>query len=740
MARAVGAFCALLLLLALWLGHVPAFAQAAPEAVDASTLDALSPAAVDAAVARLSDTQVRDLLLQELGRRAATAPTDGATPADVVTTVSERLSGARARLIALVASIGDLPHTLAAVWQAFAGSRPLLVVGGLAAAVAAAVAAGLAAEWAAARWLRPTAERLRTLGADREATVLPRMGAIVGRFGLDVLQIGAFTVASVVAFLALWQDNVPGRYLAITLIAAYTFTRLFAAFSRMLLEPDQERLRLFDLTDAEADKLHRGLVRTAAIAAFGLMACGLIALLGEGQVVHDLLVFLVGLGFVISLVLALAQAQPALRRDLLVFDRSSPARRFAAQVVPPATVAFVALLWPFFLLAYALHIDLSSAAALVTMGLVVFVPHLDAVVARMAAAHAEQTEDADAGLRMVGVRLLRVLLWIGAIGGLCMVYAVDLQELARAGVGERLSGALFDILLTVLLAYVFWEFARVLIDRRLRDEAGPGAAGEHGDEGGTGASRVATLLPLFRVTLQITIIVMAVLLILSALGVNIGPLLAGAGVVGLAVGFGAQTLVRDIVSGVFFLLDDAFRRGEYIDVGDVKGTVEKISVRSLRLRHHRGYLHTIPFGEIRHLTNYSRDWVIMKLEFRVPFDTDIELVRRLFKQIGKDLQGHPDIGKDFLEPFKSQGVFTLDDSALVVRGKFMAKPGKQFMARREIYNAVQAAFAENGIKFADRRVTVQVADAGSLTPEEQARVVQAGASVAQAAPPLPAAS
>ena len=130
----------------------------------------------------------------------------------------------------------------------------------------------------------------------------------------------------------------------------------------------------------------------------------------------------------------------------------------------------------------------------------------------------------------------------------------------------------------------------------------------------------------------VTIAIMATLTALSSFGIDIGPLLAGAGVVGIAIGFGAQTLVRDIVSGVFFLVDDAFRRGEYIDVGAVKGTVEKISLRSLRLRHHLGPLHTIPFGEIATLTNYSRDWVIMKLPLRLTYDTDPEKVRKLIKK------------------------------------------------------------------------------------------------------------
>ena len=101
---------------------------------------------------------------------------------------------------------------------------------------------------------------------------------------------------------------------------------------------------------------------------------------------------------------------------------------------------------------------------------------------------------------------------------------------------------------------------------------------------------------------------------------------------GIAVGFGAQTLVRDVVSGLFFLMDDAFRKGEYVDIDKVKGTVEGINVRSLVLRHHLGILHTVPYGEISYLSNFSRDWVIVKMEFRVPTDTDVNKVKKIFKQ------------------------------------------------------------------------------------------------------------
>ena len=174
--------------------------------------------------------------------------------------------------------------------------------------------------------------------------------------------------------------------------------------------------------------------------------------------------------------------------------------------------------------------------------------------------------------------------------------------------------------------------------------------------------------------LFVTILSMALMSAVSAMGVNIGPLLAGAGIVGIAVGFGAQTLVRDVLSGIFFLFDDAFRIGEYIDVGESKGTVERMSIRALMLRHQLGHIYTVPFGAIRRVANYSRDWMIMKLEVRVPFDTDLERLRKVVKQAGTELKADPEIGPMFLQPLKSQGVNRIDDSAFVVRVKFMARP------------------------------------------------------------------
>ena len=220
------------------------------------------------------------------------------------------------------------------------------------------------------------------------------------------------------------------------------------------------------------------------------------------------------------------------------------------------------------------------------------------------------------------------------------------------------------------------------------------------------------------------IVAAAALVSLSSLGIDIAPLLAGAGVIGVAIGFGTQTLVRNIVSGIFYLLEDAFRVGEYVEFGQIRGTVESISLRFLRLRHHRGTVHTIPFGEIRWLTNQSRDWQIMKLEFRVPFDTDVMLVESLVKRIGEELMQDAELGSWLLEPVKSRGVIRIEEFCMVIGVKFTTRPGDgQFMVRREAFHRILDAFAANGIRFSDRHVKVEMV---GYKPEQTPLPVLAG--------------
>lgn len=340
-------------------------------------------------------------------------------------------------------------------------------------------------------------------------------------------------------------------------------------------------------------------------------------------------------------------------------------------------------------------------------------------------------------------RIGRILVFGAILLQLADIWDISAETFISSGAIGLLLQGFFTVSFTLVLGYLTWEVVSLLIYRKLAEEMTLSGwnpeEDDLGDGGGTGGTRLTTILPLLLKCARAAILILFGLLTLSELGVNITPLLAGASILGLAVGFGSQKLVTDVVSGVFFLLDDAFRVGEYLDIGGTMGTVEKISIRSLRLRHHRGLLHTIPYSEVPKITNYSRDWVIMKLKFTVPHGTDTEKVRKLFKQIGQDLLEHPELGKDFIQPFKSQGVFAFDDVGIVIRGKFMAKPGGQFMIRKEVHNRVKAAFEENGIDFARREVRVAIPGLGAsdeISGEDKAHIAAAAGEATTAQTPV----
>jgi small-conductance mechanosensitive channel len=322
----------------------------------------------------------------------------------------------------------------------------------------------------------------------------------------------------------------------------------------------------------------------------------------------------------------------------------------------------------------------------------------------ISAAYGDGASAADASLFRRNQPLIRKMMGI-LIACALFFWVLDLWGLDLP-LGRSVVQSAASIFATLLLAYVVWEICRTIIDRKLEeDRTQSGLDMEDMEEGGEG-SRKGTLLTLLRKVIVALIGVIVVLITLNAVGINIGPLLAGAGILGLAVGFGSQTLVKDILSGVFFLMDDAFRVGDYIETAGTKGMVEHISLRSLRLRHPRGMVYTIPFGDMGSVQNFSRDYIITKLDVRVRYDADIEKIRKIIKKISKELQKDEETGSLLLSKIKSQGVREMDDSAMILRIKFKTKPGDQFVVRREVYRRVQERFRKDGIEFAHRNVTV----------------------------------
>jgi small-conductance mechanosensitive channel len=314
---------------------------------------------------------------------------------------------------------------------------------------------------------------------------------------------------------------------------------------------------------------------------------------------------------------------------------------------------------------------------------------------------------------------LRAALIIGALAVLAWGWGIDLESLAgQETMMTRMAHGALSAVAIALIADFVWHVAKAAIDSKLAESADLGLP--NSDEARRRA-RLRTLLPVFR-NILFVVVAAAALMALAAMGVEIGPLIAALSVLGVAIGFGAQTFVRDIIAGMFYLLDDAFRIGEYIQSGNYKGTVEGFSIRSVRLRHQRGPVYTVPFSLLGAVQNMSRDWVIDKLTVGITYDSDINLARKLIKQIGLDLAEEPEFKPVILEPLKMQGVDAFGDYAVQIRMKMMTLPGENFVVRRQALFRIKQAFDANGIKFAFP--TVQLAGEGEPSTPATAAIAQ----------------
>ncbi|MDU9003636.1 mechanosensitive ion channel family protein [Sedimentitalea todarodis] len=677
----------------------------------------LSQDAVREMVARMSDDQVRDMLLDRLDAVAAAESQTG-TPAG--TGVFSQLNtlwvafysnplDAIVKLPTLVQKQGE---AIGGFVREFGGASGVFKMLGL---TAIALAVGFGVEFLAQRL---TKRWQRSLPPSDSATLRESLSFLFRRFMREIfgLIIFYFTIRMVGRALLDTQQLI---FVAPMVTYLIWWPRLGAAVSRFVLAPKKPSLRLVSLDDHWAAFLHKNLVGLILLSGFTIFAVGFNMNAG-----HSLAETRIGFWLDSAVYLYIIFIAWSARDGLVELMRGSDPDRteydeLVARCYPYYVIAVAAGMWVLVTILAGLgNVELLlKGAHYTTMFWLIIAPTLDMLVRGLVRhlvppmiGQGPLAEKAYRSTKRSYIRIGRVL-----IAGIVLVLIANSWDMniadftsQRQGFGSRL----IEFLMTLAVGYIVFEVVSLWINRKLaKEQTSSDPVSEDvavGEGGGAGGSRLATVLPLLRLSALTGIVIIFTLLAVGTLGIDITPLLAGAGILGLAIGFGAQKLVTDIVSGVFFLIDDAFRVGEYVDVGGTMGTVEKISIRSMQLRHHRGNVHTIPYGSVEKVTNFSRDWVIMKLMFTVPFDTDPNKVKKIFKKIGAEMLADPLFENDFLEPFKSQGVLQFDDVGIVMRGKFMAKPGTQFTIRKEIYNRVRKEFADNGIEFARREVRVAI--------------------------------
>ena len=701
----------------------------------------LTQEAIRDLLSTLDDKQVRALLLKRLSEQADARAKELASQDE--RSLTEIAGGYATDLLNSIsitfAKVTEIPDHIAAAAKQFSQGRAGAPFSLFILTLVGSILAGLAAAFALRR---ASANLEESVVASTPRSLWHKFRLLVLRFLFQLSRVIVFFLVATAINVAATNSGSPDRYTVQLIIKSIAWVWLVLAMTRFVLAPTKPTLRLCPFDDQTASFLtwRTGLIAAIAAVGFGLLGWMLQYGMQFGASRLGFWVSLAMHGVIIS---TIWQARQGISQ-MLAHGETSPVRSLRLSTIWPwIAIGLVLAHWlivevivasgnatpqllPVMMMTLAILIGLPMIEHALRAIILNAMPFDEEAAPAMLAAHRETQRGA--------VRCGRILLSIALFFGLLWLWSVDVFALAQQGVGARFAGALIDVAIVLMLAYAIWELVTIVVNRQIaieRAEMGidPDAEVMSDGEGGKGESRLATILPLVQLILRITIATLASLAVISALGVNITPLLAGAGIVGLAIGFGAQTLVKDVISGMFFLTDDAFRKGEYIDIGDVKGTVEKISVRSMQLRHHNGPLNTVPFGEINFITNFSRDWVVMKLPLRLTYDTDAEKVRKMIKKLGQEMLEDPNLGPQFLQPLKSQGVIQMEDSAMIMRVKFMTKPGDQWVIRRTVFAKIRDLFEREGIKFAHREVTVRLADetGGAQLNEGEKQAVSAAA-------------
>ncbi len=671
-----------------------------------------SAAELDSLIGTLENEAERKAFLDKLktlraAKRAAQAEaTPGAVAREslggqVMAETARRMTAVTDRIDQAMRALARIPEAALAAAQALTDPevrrRWVIMVGEVLAALAAGALAERLFVWILAR------PRARL--APREPVSLPvRLLLNLGRIVVDALPIAALAGA---AWLLIAVLGITGTAAVVTAIVvnAMLLSRGVAIAGRAALAPRTPKLRLLDLGDDAAAYLYRWIRRVAVPGVYGVLGLRAAAAAGLNPGVHALLLKLLGFALAVMVIAFVLQNRKRvaawLTGDAEGWGRQvATLRRRLADLWHLLAIVYVLAaygVWalgikggfPFLVEATALTLVIG----LVTRGLHHAITRLlDKGVALAPRFHATYPTLETRLNRYVPTarRVVDVALLLAA--AVLILQAWDLEALALLDtpLGKRLVSVLVSLGVVVLLALGAWEIVNAMLER-LNRRAARGVAPKR-------SARVQTLLPLLRNAFRIVLITIATLIALSEIGVNIAPLLAGAGVIGLAIGFGSQTLVKDVITGVFILAEDSLALGDWVEAGGHMGEVENLTIRTITLRDLQGQVHVVPFSEVTSILNMSRDYGHAIIDVGVAYREDTDQVIELLKAVDRDLRADPEWAPRIRGALEVFGVNDLGDSAVTVRVRLMTQPVMQWAVRREFLRRTKKLFDARGVE------------------------------------------
>ncbi|KER73802.1 mechanosensitive ion channel protein [Burkholderia cepacia] len=551
--------------------------------------------------------------------------------------------------------------------------------------------------------------------ARRHTTLLYRMPRALVSLALRAVPLLVFVGVASLTMSAIGDAGGPIESALEALIDIYVICRLVTIVSQLCFQPDARQLRLLHISDAWADFAQRSIARiaivvgacTAAVevaANFGLSDAGHLALLKAVALVGHLMV---------SALILQCRRPVAARIRAAGEDRPSFAMigNALADAWAPVSVFIVMALWFVWALdvhnGYRVLITLGGRSIAVMIGM-----RMVSIVVFGALARLFQGRDEDRTLVHAHAYryypLLRQIL-SGAIGIvtvalLLQIWGVPIFRAFETGtIGHRLASALVTIAIAAIVALIVWEAANIAIERRLQRWTREGNLMR--------AARLRTLLPMLRSLLFVMIALVVVLTGLSQLGVNVGPLLAGASIFGVALGFGSQKLVQDFITGIFLLMENAMQVGDWVTLAGVSGTVEYLSIRTVRLRAGDGSLYTIPFSSVTTVNNTNRGLGNAAVKISIAYGEDIDRAIATLKEIGAALRDDPKYRDGILSDFSYWGIDQVDGATLALAGQMQCTDSTRWSVQREFNRRIAETFRERGIRIANpQRSVVAYAD------------------------------
>lgn len=692
--------------LALVLGLLGAFCATAAAATEAP-----STTEIEALITTLEDEQARGELVRKLRILAEIdepkpVPDIQTATGDLMQALSEGLAVFGTGLARIAHSVEYLPQ--AYEWLGHAVTDPEEHARWL--NILLWLAAVLISAYAVARVVTRllATSRTRILASARDTWPQRLIGAVFLLL-LDLLPIVAFAAAGY-AVLAVAAPPEQTRLVALAWLNASIIVRLVMTLSGRVFAEREPALRLIPSSDETAHYAMIWVRRLASTAIYGFFGLQAALLLGIGAAAYEALMHLLGLVVTLmGLILILQNRRPVAERirgremegGLPGRLTLSLFRRRLAQSWHLLAGAYLILLFAVWALDWRLGFLFVLRATLLTIAVLVvarFALHLvDRLFARWLSINVQLRSthpQLEARVNHYFPLLQGAARWLLYIlAGLAILHAWGIEALAwlASEPGQALGGTVARILGVLVVAVIVWEVTASFIERYLAET-------DARDGPRVRSARAKTLLTVARNALLVVLIVMSTLVILSELGINIAPLLAGAGVLGLAIGFGAQRLVQDVITGVFILMQDLMAVGDVVKLGERAGLVEAITIRTVRLRDLSGTVHTIPFSAIDTVSNLTRDFSFYVFDLGVAYREDVDEVMEVIRQVGEELIADPEIGPVVLEPLEIFGVDAFGDNAVVIKGRIKTQPIKQWMVGRAFNRRIKQRFDELGIE------------------------------------------